>query len=154
MDTLSKLTFIDSIKFDNIISSVFRNVTFESIENETLMNAIKDSYNEAGLVYNERQINKCMELYRQLKQRMGVAIVGPPSCGKSSTRRLLLKALSKLGHNIKEYAFNPKSMPRYELLGQTDLDTKQWNDGVLTSYSLQVASEPTGLTTYYQKWKI
>lgn len=144
MDTLSKLTYTDSIKFDGIISSVFRNVTFEAMENESLLNALKDVYEGANLVHNERQINKCMELYRQLKQRMGVAIVGPPSCGKTTTRNLLQKALSKLGHNIKQYAFNPKSMPRYELLGQTDLDTKQWNDGVLTSYSLQVASEPTG----------
>lgn len=45
---------------------------------------------------------------------------------------------------MKQYTFNPKSMPRNQLLGYIDLDTRQWSDGVLTLYSLQVASESSG----------
>lgn len=50
----------------------------------------------------------------------------------------------KLGLNYKQYTFNPKSMQRVQLLGQINLDTRQWTDGVLTNYSLLVASEPRG----------
>lgn len=35
-------------------------------------------------------MRKCYEFYEQLKQRMGVVIVGPPGSGKT-TLRLLLK---------------------------------------------------------------
>lgn len=37
----------------------------------------------------ELQIQKCVELYEQLQQRMGVVIVGPPGSGKTTIRRLL-----------------------------------------------------------------
>lgn len=45
---------------------------------------------------------------------------------------------------LKQHVFNPKSMHKTKLLGQIDLDTRQWNDGVLTLYSLQVTAEPAG----------
>ena len=37
-----------------------------------------------------------MELYEQLRQRMGVAIVGPPGSGKSTIRKLLKSVSLKL----------------------------------------------------------
>lgn len=35
------------------------------------------------------QGRKCIELYEQIQQRMGVVIVGPSGSGKSVVRRLL-----------------------------------------------------------------
>lgn len=94
---------------------------------------------------------------------MGVAIVGPPSSGKSTLRNLLyhvsyfllsflpiyfvntsFQALSRTDRVLKQHIFNPKSMPRNQLLGQIDLDTRQWNDGVLTICSLQATAESLG----------
>lgn len=49
-----------------------------------------------------------------------------------------------MGRTLKHHVFNPKSMPRNQLLGQVDLDTRQWSDGVLTSCSLKVTSETLG----------
>src|SRR5258705_13721819 len=54
------------------------------------------------------------------------------------------KALFKLGKTVKQYTMNPKAMPRTQLLGQIDLDTRQWKDGVLTISALQVYGEPPG----------
>lgn len=48
-----------------------------------------------------------------------------------------------MGRDLKQHVFNPKSMPRSQLLGQIDSNTRQWTDGVLTLYSLQVTSEPS-----------
>lgn len=50
-----------------------------------------------------------------------------------------------MGRTLKQHVFNPKSMSRNQLLGQIDIDTRQWSDGVLTMYSLQVTTEPLGL---------
>lgn len=36
---------------------------------------------------------------------------------------------------------NPKSMPRERLLGQMDVDTREWCDGVLTDAARQVVKE-------------
>lgn len=46
-----------------------------------------------------------------------------------------------MGHTLKEKVFNPKSLPRVQLLGQIDPDTRQWSDGVLSLYSTQVTAE-------------
>lgn len=39
-------------------------------------------------------------------------------------------------------------MQKHELLGQIDLDTRQWNDGILTLYSLQVTSNPSDVWSW------
>ncbi|CAH0554579.1 unnamed protein product [Brassicogethes aeneus] len=143
MNTLSKLTFSDSVKFDAIIKDVFKGVPINlEYGNSMLIKALEEGFHQIKLIPNQRQINKCLEFYEQLKQRMGVAIIGPPSCGKTTIRKLLFTALTKVNKVINTYAFNPKSMKRSQLLGYIDSDTKQWNDGVLTSYSLKVAAEP------------
>lgn len=37
-------------------------------------------------------------------------------------------------------------MTRVQLLGSLDPDTRQWNDGVLTTTAIQVNAEPEGAT--------
>jgi hypothetical protein len=58
-----------------------------------------------------------------------------------------LQSLTKMGKSLKQHTINPKAIPRTQLLGQIDLDTRQWTDGVLTLSALQVYSEPPGKTT-------
>ena len=58
------------------------------------------------------QIRKALELHEQLKQRMGVVIVGPSGSGKSTVWRLLKAAMTKRGEVVKDYTMNPKAMPR------------------------------------------
>ena len=58
----------------------------------------------------------------------------------------MFQSLTKMGKSLKQHTINPKAMPRTQLLGQIDLDTRQWTDGVLTLSALQVYSEPPGKT--------
>lgn len=39
---------------------------------------------------------------------------------------------------------NPKAMPRQQLLGHIDMDTREWADGVLTHSARSVVREPQG----------
>ena len=61
------------------------------------------------------QIHKALELHEQLKQRMGVVIVGPSGSGKSTVWRLLKAGLIKRGQAVKDYTMNPKAMPRTQV---------------------------------------
>lgn len=75
---------------------------------------------------------------------MGVALVGPSGTGKTTILKLLKHGLSKVGRIVKQHVMNPKSMPRTQLLGQIDLDTRQWTEGVLTNSALKLHSESPG----------
>jgi dynein heavy chain 2 len=75
---------------------------------------------------------------------MGVVIVGPSGSGKSVLWKMLQHAMLKIGQTVRTYVMNPKSMPRIQLLGHIDIDTREWSDGVLTAASRAVVKEPLG----------
>ena len=55
---------------------------------------------------------------------------------------MLRGALSKMNKTVKLHTVNPKAMPRQQLLGKIDLDTREWTDGVLTNSARDVVREP------------
>ena len=61
------------------------------------------------------QVKKALELYEQLRQRMGVVVVGPSGSGKTTLWRVLRQAMIKNGKQVKEYVMNPKAMPRQQV---------------------------------------
>ena len=61
------------------------------------------------------QIHKALELYTQLRQRMGVVVVGPSGSGKTTVWTLLKTALHRIGNTVKHYVMNPKAMPRTQV---------------------------------------
>ncbi|KAF2362508.1 ATPase dynein-related AAA domain [Trinorchestia longiramus] len=148
LNTLSKLTFADSVRFDELVYDVFTNVPFRGVGFESLAEVIKETFSENSLVPNERQTKKCLELYEQLQQRMGVVVVGPSGSGKTTLWRMLFKALTKMGQNIKTYVMNPKAMTRHQLLGHIDHDTREWSDGVLTASARLVVKEPVEVKSW------
>ncbi|VDN60499.1 unnamed protein product [Dracunculus medinensis] len=87
------------------------------------------------------QKRKIFELYEQLRQRIGVLLIGPSGSGKSTIWKLLLKILSKIKKPINVLNLNPKSMPRTRLLGHLDVDTREWFDGVITIAARRVVGD-------------
>ncbi|GFW42309.1 cytoplasmic dynein 2 heavy chain 1 [Trichonephila clavipes] len=165
-NTLSKLTYTDSYRFDALIRDLFPGVQFRNITYEQLAESVKNVMTQMKLMYSENQVKKVLELHEQLQQRMGVVVVGPSGSGKSTLWKLLMKSLILLGQQVKCYIVNPKSIPKpqigindpdsdvlileifevaedkiRELLGYIDLDTREWHDGVLTLSSRQVIKE-------------
>ncbi|XP_051782842.1 cytoplasmic dynein 2 heavy chain 1 isoform X2 [Erpetoichthys calabaricus] len=141
LNTMSKLTFADCSRFDALVRDVVPGVDFKDVQYEKLSTALQAVFEEAKLEVIPSQIKKALELYEQLRQRMGVVIVGPSGAGKSTLWRMLRAALGKIGKVVKQYTMNPKAMPRQQLLGHIDMDTREWSDGVLTSSARQVVRE-------------
>jgi dynein heavy chain 2 len=148
LNTVSKLTFGDIAKFDQLVQDFFPGIQFSSEGYEQLEEALKVSCDEIGLDINSKQIRKAIELFEQLKQRMGVVIVGPSGSGKTTLITLLKHALNKLGVKVKQQTINPKAISRPQLLGHIDLDTREWTNGVLTLAALQAVDEPLETTTW------
>ncbi|XP_042887569.1 cytoplasmic dynein 2 heavy chain 1-like [Penaeus japonicus] len=148
LNTLSKLTFSDSSRFDDLVKDVFPDVKFRGVGYEDLAIVLQEVFTEMGLIPNDRQIKKALELYEQLQQRMGVVIVGPSGSGKTTLWQTLRQALLRMEKKVKKYVMNPKAMPRQQLLGHIDHDTREWSDGVLTASARQVVKEPTDVTSW------
>ncbi|XP_013869519.1 cytoplasmic dynein 2 heavy chain 1 [Austrofundulus limnaeus] len=141
LNTMSKLTFADSSRFDALVRDVFSGVNFTDMVDQILMDTLQQVYKEAQLELIPSQLKKALELNEQLRQRMGVVIVGPSGAGKSTLWRMLRAALNKTGKVVKQYTMNPKAMPRHQLLGHIDMDTREWSDGVLTHSARTVVRE-------------
>ncbi|XP_034521541.1 LOW QUALITY PROTEIN: cytoplasmic dynein 2 heavy chain 1 [Ailuropoda melanoleuca] len=148
LNTMSKFTFADCSRFDALIKDVFPGMDFKEVEYGELSSALQQVFEEANYEIIPNQIKKALELYEQLRQRMGVVIVGPSGAGKSTLWRMLRAALCRIGRVVKQYTMNPKAMPRRQLLGHIDMDTREWSDGVLTNSARQVVREPQDVSSW------
>ena len=90
-------------------------------------------------------VRKCTELLEQMKHRIGVVISGPPASGKtleiSQLWKLLAGTKSFGNKDVIIHYMNPKAVSRDKLLGHMDIDTREWNDGILTSAARRVNRE-------------
>lgn len=49
LNTLSKLTFADTSRFNALVKDVFSGVNFTNLDNQTLVHALEEAYKEAQL---------------------------------------------------------------------------------------------------------
>lgn len=147
-NVMSKLTKKDCKRFEMLLEDVFPQLNISGNANEELKSKIEETFQIMGLSRNERQIDKCIELYEQLRKRIGVAVYGPPCSGKSTVISVLKTVLLSMQKTIRTYTISPKSMERSQLLGRLDINTRQWYDGVLTQTAIAVNSEPLEVTSW------
>jgi dynein heavy chain 2 len=148
INTVSKLTFDDARLFSGLIADIFPGVKVNEISYEELEAAVKTSVTDLGLQYVEAQVSKVFQLYEALRQRMGVVLVGPSGSGKSTLLKILRKAMQTMKIDVPLHAMNPKAMPRQQLLGYMDPDTREWFDGVLSAAARQVVKEPAAVRSW------
>lgn len=123
--TLPKLIEEDTARFLSLLEDVFPKVDPTSstfIERQDLQSALLQLCAEHEL--GEEIANRCIQLNDQLKSRTGVAIVGPPGCGKTTIRKLLCDALIKIGETVVQFHVYPCAMPKSRLLGRVDQQTR------------------------------
>ncbi|CAD6999081.1 unnamed protein product [Ceratitis capitata] len=156
MSILSKLQLHDVARFDMLLTNVFPEIGKVAHCKSEVQQALVEACTKLGLCVNDMQIKKALQLQEQLNKRMGVVVVGPPGCGKSTVITLLRQALmstamkstSKTASQIRLHTINPKSMSRVQLLGRLDPETRQWMDGVLTNTAVIVNAEPSNVHSW------
>ncbi|CUG03846.1 Hypothetical protein, putative [Bodo saltans] len=147
-NTLSKLTFDDARLFNGIIGDIFPGTAIREISYKELEAAIHSSVDVLGLQHSPVQLHKTLQLYEAMNQRMGVVLVGPSGSGKSTLLKILRKALQTLGVEVPQHTMNPKALPRQQLLGYMDPDTREWYDGVLSAAARRVVKEPAAVKSW------
>lgn len=120
---------------------MFPGIQTQDIDYGKLVECIKEALAELKLLYIEKQVQKMLQFYEATRQRMGVILVGPSGCGKTTIWAVLKLALQKMGRTIVDHIMNPKSMPRHQLLGLMNHDTREFQDGVLTMSARKVVKE-------------
>lgn len=147
-NVMSKLTLNDCKRFNMLLEDVFPQLQLNSNANKEFRSKVIEAFQIMGLSRNERQVDKCIELFEQLSKRIGVAVLGPPSSGKSTVIAVLKSVLASISKTVRTYIISPKSMDRSQLLGHLDINTRQWYDGVLTQTAIAVNSEPPEVTSW------
>ena len=56
LNTLSKLTFADGNRFDNLLKDVFQGIAFHDVKYEQLEGALRESCKECSLMVIESQV--------------------------------------------------------------------------------------------------
>lgn len=139
---VSKLLQQDVAWFELLLENLFPEIKNSIQETNFLEQTIKEVYEIMDLHFNEKQMLKVLQLYEQLQQRLGVVVVGPPGCGKTTIIKVLQQTLMKLRkQQIRLHIIHPKAMSRIELLGHLSADTRQWMDGVLTHTAASVCNQ-------------
>lgn len=138
----SKMTVQDSNIFQLLMSIIFPSANPKGVQGseQVLIDGLTRTFTDLGLVVNNRQLGKCLELHDQLTKRMGVMVVGKSGTGKTTLINALRQTLMREGQQIRTITISPKSMPLKHLLGQLDEDTRQWRDGVLTTTAQTVVA--------------
>ncbi|WKX91874.1 hypothetical protein Q1695_010144 [Nippostrongylus brasiliensis] len=141
LNTLSKLTFSDSKRFSVLIDDVFSKVNTEMATFGDLIEPLKTASEEMKIELTSKQLQKVFQLYEQLRQRIGVVVVGPTGAGKSTIWKVLRRAQLLAAVSLRTVSFNPKAMNRTKLLGHMDIDTREWSDGILTMAAREVIKD-------------
>ncbi|KAI6195343.1 Cytoplasmic dynein 2 heavy chain 1 [Aphelenchoides besseyi] len=141
LSTLSKLTFADFTRFNALLDDVFPDGSQDSDHAADILEHVRTVATEKHLELNDAQMTKIVELQEQLSRRMGVVIVGPAGTGKSTLWQVLRKAMERMGTTVDLHTVNPKAMPRQKFLGEMNIDTREWTDGVLTSVAREVVKD-------------
>ena len=119
-------------KFKQLLGDIFPGIESKDIAYEQIEQNIRSVLEEMKLSYNEAQVSKILQFYEATQQRMGVVLVGPSGCGKTTIWKVLKRCFEKMSLPLKTYLMNPKSMPRQQLLGNMNNDTREFSEGVLT----------------------
>ena len=124
-NTISKLTTSDSNLFSGLVNDIFPMVqlNLQDAMHERLAKIIAKCCEDIGVILLEQQVNffsflylfflvsaiikiflflkvkKVLEVYEQVKQRIGVVVVGPPQTGKSTVCAILKRVSNNFKKN-------------------------------------------------------
>ena len=154
---LPKFVAEDVPLFNALFNDLFTNIDLADMENSNLQNAIEEEIKKANLQLHPIIMSKIMQLYDSKNTRHGNMLVGGSLSGKSTTWKILQKAMNSLNKEnptkfpfVKVEILNPKAVTILELFGSVDQNTMEWNEGVLSSMMSRLCKDDSN----DQKWMV
>jgi dynein heavy chain 2 len=141
----SKLVEEDEVIFDDLILKIFKMRDDGSISDPQMLKLqeiLLTGMEKASLTHDPYEVQKALELDEQLKSRLGVVILGESGVGKTTIWQMLMRAKREAeGRIIHPIVIAPKAIPRSQLLGFIDEETREWNDGIFPQKSREIARD-------------
>lgn len=130
---IAKFVAEDKPLFLSIMRDLFPDVELEQPAQNDLEKAILEVINEEGLQPEKFLIEKIIQLNVTMQTRHGNMLVGGTGSAKTTSWKILSKAVPRCERNVITYLLNPKSLSLNELYDAYDLNTRQWSEGILSS---------------------
>jgi dynein heavy chain len=117
-----------------------------------LFASMKKSIAERGLQPHPWFIEKVIQLYEMIVVRHGLMVVGPTGGGKTENINVLKNSLGDLKRQGKTgfayekviiYQLNPKSITMGQMYGAFDPNTREWQDGIMSTMYRLASMSPT-----------
>jgi len=127
-----KIVRQDEHVFHGLLGDLFPGVEPVRRTDEDVEAACIEAAEELGLNPAPEFIIKAVQLEELLGIRHSVFVMSADAgAGKSSTWKVLARARSKLGRPTTVRDLNPKALSPKELYGYTNMQTKEWHDGLM-----------------------
>ncbi|KAG2383610.1 hypothetical protein C9374_004281 [Naegleria lovaniensis] len=132
---IPKLVGRDIFQLTSLLENIFPGVdTEEGSLSQDLKRWIIETCSKEYLLPDDKWMTKVTQLYHIQKLHHGFILVGPSASGKSTTWKVLLKALERYEGVLGQYyIIDPKALSKDELYGRLDPVTREWTDGVFTN---------------------
>jgi len=145
---LPKFIAQDIPLFDALFNDLFKDEEQNEEEEGDLVYAVEDAMKDAGLQIHDPLVTKVIQLYDSIQTRHGNMLVGSTLAGKSTSWKILEKAMNALHKEqtgkwpgVKTFILNPKSVTINELYGYVDPNTAEWFTGCLASMMDMICKE-------------
>ncbi|KAK3263038.1 hypothetical protein CYMTET_28136, partial [Cymbomonas tetramitiformis] len=140
--------------FAGILSDLFPGVELPAADYALLLKAMSNNIQLMQLQPVPVFLSKTIQLYEMILVRHGLMLVGYSYGAKSSSWKVLQKALTELtekegGSVTHVTCINPKSITMGQLYGENNAVSMEWNDGVLSNAFRTFADDPDTST---RKW--
>jgi dynein heavy chain len=140
--------------FNAIMGDLFPGVDQPEKNLGNLQHAIESELKSNGYQINQYIVSKAIQLYETKLTRHGVMVVGSSGAGKTTSWKILQKAITKLSaekvpgfHPVHDYIINPKAITGDELYGNYRMDMT-WSNGIFSAIMKEVCTD----TKPDQKW--
>ena len=139
---IPKFLDFDLPLFEGIISDLFPGKKRPELDYGDLNDVMKLTIQQKGLQPHPWFVTKVIQLYEMIVVRHGLMLVGPTGGGKTSNLKVLqdtlgtLKIRGKTGFAYEKcliYQLNPKSITMGQMYGQFDENTREWQDGIMST---------------------
>ena len=135
---MPKFVFDDVPLFKGLITDLFPNMEIERKPFDR-KDKIFAYYEKEQLISLPEQQNKVVQLYETMQTRHSTIVVGPTCAGKSTVINIYRSV-----ENAQCYYINPKAITTNELYGTMDMQTREWQDGLLSKTFRLANEKPTG----------